>query len=113
MAKWKLFGKSKEETTVETEEKTQETQEEIAEDSKDTEGRPIAEYRETLESGKKSSSKTTTVTKRSETPSDQRVWRDVDAIEENIDNIHVRKAEKPVTEVDKKVDKLIQKNKRK
>ena len=44
---------------------------------------------------------------------DQRLWRDVDSIEEDVDTLHIKKAKKPVTEVDKKVDKLIEKNKEK
>ena len=116
MAKWKLFGKPKtkedeviepEETIEETEETIDETEEIIEPEPEPEEKQPLDEYHETLETG--SSSKTAKTTQ----SSDQRVWRDVNAIEEKIDNLHKTRAQKPVTELDKKVDKLISKRKRK
>jgi hypothetical protein len=112
MARWKLFGRTKEEDTTQSEEETTEKPIESSEEEIETEDKPIAEYHETLETGKPSKSKTTTTVKTS-TPSEQRIWRDVDSIEENVDNIHIRKAEKPVTDLEKKVDSLIEKRKKK
>ena len=107
MAKWKLFSKSKEEDTAQPEEKTINT----SEKTEEMQDKPIAEYHETLDTRTQTKSKTRTV--KASSPSEQRVWRDVDAIEENIDTLHIRKAERPITDVDKKVDKLIEKRKRK
>jgi hypothetical protein len=117
MAKWKLFGKSKskedeviepEETIEETGETIEET-EEIIETEKELEDKqPLAEYHETLQTGVSTSKKGKTTP-----PSDQRIWRDTSAIEEKVDNLHITKAQKPVTEIDKTVDKLITKRKKK
>ena len=113
MAKWKLFGKSEKDKKTEIEktpeEKTEEvtTEEEIIEESKDE---PLAEYSETLESTSTSKKKSE---KKSSPPTDQRVWRDVDLIEEKVDKLHITKAQKPVTELDKKVDGIIEKRKKK
>ena len=113
---WKLFGKSKpkEEETKEPEESDIEEdieedveieEEEPEEESKDE---PLAEHSETLETGKATSQKSGTTT-----TFDQRVWRDVKGIEGRVDNLHITRAQKPVTELDKKVDKLIGKRKKK
>jgi hypothetical protein len=96
MAKWKLFGRSKEEEIVLTAEK-----EDIVEEDK-----PLAEYKETLQTGKATTKKT------SETATDQHVWRDVDKIEKDIDTIHLKKAKKPKTDIEKTVDELIEKRKK-
>jgi hypothetical protein len=116
MAKWKLFNKTKnkEEETPESKEETEEIEEEKIEENEETtptenEDEPLDEYHETLHTG--TTKKQTTQTHK--TPSNQRLWRDVDAIEENVDNIHMRKANKPVTNLDKTVDKLIEKRKKK
>lgn len=110
MARWKLFVRAKKEDSNQNEEGNTERSIESSEEEKEAEDKPIAEYRETLETGT-TTSKTTTV--KTSTPSEQRIWRDVDAIEENINNIHIKKAKKPVTDVDKKVDGLIEKRKKK
>jgi len=103
MSRWKIFGKSKEEKEPET---TQELEEEVVE----SEDKPIAEYRETLETGKATSSKTTVGTGAT---ADQRLWRDVDSIEGDIDTLDARKSEKSISNLDEKVDKLIEKRKSK
>ena len=105
MAKWRLFGKTKEEEIVETPEKdTIET--EIVEETVE-EDKPLAEYKETLQTGK-ATTKTTTGA-----DTDQRVWRDVNKIEKNVDTIDIKKAEKSSTNVEKTVDELIKKRKKK
>lgn len=114
MGKWKIFGKlKKEEETTNTTQATEETNGEDLEEKSTEEqtDQPLAEYHETLHTNKKTSTSKTI----SHTSSnvDQRVWRDVDSIETNVDTIHIKKAQKPVTEVDKKVDKLISKHKKK
>lgn len=100
---------------VQTEEKPSasnecETQEVDVQEPEEEEG-PLAEYRETLHTNKKTA--TSKKPKSNSSDVDQRVWRDVDSIEKDVDTIHIRKAKKPVTEVDKKVDLLIEKNKEK
>jgi len=109
---WKLFGKSKSKEKVEEPEEIVEEIETIQEveivkeEEPKSDDEPLAEYNETLETGK-ITSKQSNVTK----PTDQRVWRDVEGIEGKVDNLHITKAQKPVTELDKKVDKLIDKRK--
>jgi len=100
MAKWKLFGKSKEEPI-----ETQETTTEVKEEVNIEEDKPIAEYRETLQTGK-------ATTTRTSTSSDQHVWRNMNKIEKDVDTIHIKKAEKPVTDIEKTVDNLIKKRKK-
>ena len=104
MSRWKLFRKSKpkEDEITESEETTEETEGEIEIDQL-LEDQPLAEYHETLYTGGPSSKTGTIVS------SDQRIWRDVDTIESNIDNLHITKAIKPHSEVEKTVDKLIEK----
>jgi len=110
MVRWKLFGRAKKEDSNHNEEENTEISIESSDEEKETGEEPIAEYRETLETGT-TKSKTTAV--KTTTPSEQRIWRDVDSIEENIDNLHIQKAKKPVTELDKKVDGIIEKRKKK
>jgi len=106
MPKWKLFGKSKakEEETKKPEETVEKQEEEVIETEVIEDEKPLAEYHETLESEEY-------VTQKAKTSksSDQRVWRDVDSIEENIDSLHIKKATKPHTEVERTVDTLIEK----
>ena len=108
MPKWKLFGRSKakEEETIKPEE-TVEKQEEVIETEVIQDDEPIAEYHETLESEEYKTEKAKT-----SKPSDQRVWRDVDLIEQNIDSLHIKKATKPHSEVERTVDTLIDKIKK-
>jgi hypothetical protein len=111
MVKWKLFSKSKlkndeiieiEETTKEPEEKIEKSEEIIETEKVLEDKKPLAEYHETLETGVSNSKKLKTAP-----PSDQRIWRDVDLIENKIDSLHITRAQKPVTEIDKKVDKIV------
>ena len=106
MAKWKLFGKSKKDGKTKPEETVkEETQVVIIDESGD---KPLAEYSERLETASTSKKKSV---KKKPSPSDQRIWRDVNSIEEKVDNLHISRAQKPVTELDKRVDKLITKKK--
>ena len=108
MIKWRLFGKSKETEEIKPEGDVQETTQEISETVDDleiveeTEEKPLGEYHETLQTGKARSKKFQDTYE-----SDQRIWRDVTLIEDKIDKLHKTRAEKPITEIDKKVDKLI------
>jgi len=92
MTRWRLFGRSKEVDV--TKERTEEN-------------KPHAEHSDTLYTGVSSSKRT-----RATTSSDQRVWRDVGAIEKEVDGIHTTKS-KSSSDVDKTVDKLITKRKKK
>jgi hypothetical protein len=106
MSRWKLFGKSKKNKETKTEEPVKEETQVVIED--ESGDKPLAEYSETVETVSTSKKKTTKTTP---TPSDQRIWRDVNSIEEKVDNLHISRAQKPVTEIDKRVDKLIAKKK--
>ena len=114
MSRWKLFGKSKQEETPEPEETvTEEKTDETVETDQETKDKPLAEYHETLHSGSSASKKSSSSKKGATGSSDQRVWRDVDGIEDKVDNLHITRAQKPVSELDKTVDKLISKRKKK
>ena len=117
MSRWKLFGKSKSKkeepleyplpTSVEyNEDITMETGEsQQVEKEQEQTDQPLAEYHETLHTGKPASSNSAST--------DQRIWRDVKAIEENIDKMHVRKSRTPTSKFDKKVDQIIKKREKK
>ena len=98
MSKWKIFGKTKQK-----EDESQQTEEQTSIESKKLEESETEKYSETLYTSKSTAKKT----------SDQMVWRDVEAIEEKVDDLHIIKAQKPVTELDKTVDRLLQKRKKK
>jgi len=108
MIKWRLFGKSKDTKEIGPEGDLQEPVQEVTETQEcletdeETEDLPLAEYHETLQTGKARSKKF-----QDSYESDQRIWRDVTLIEDKIDKLHKTRAEKPITEIDKKVDKLI------
>jgi len=102
MSRWKLFGKSKKNKETKTEESVKEETQVVIED--ECGDKPLAEYSETVETVSTSKKKKTVATP---APSDQRIWRDVNSIEEKVDNLHISRAQKPVTELEKKVDKLI------
>lgn len=125
MSKWKIFNKpkSEEESSTETieiekEETTEITHIETEEDfDQNDEDKPLAEYNETLRTSKKA---ITIVDEDdsagyidNESSSDQRFWRNIKTIENNIDNLHRINAQKPKDDMEKTVDELIQKNKRK
>jgi hypothetical protein len=120
MAKWKLFSKSKikdhelsvsNEKEKESSEKKDEPEDKVVEtevisdeETKIKDDQPLAEYSETLETGVPTSKKgkSTHIKK-------QRLWRDSDLIEEKINNLHISRAQKPITEIDKKVDNIVSK----
>ena len=111
MIKWRLFGKSKDVDDTESKKDFQESVQEITQtdECNDTEeemdNQPLAEYHETLHSGKPRSKSYSG--SQATVESDQRIWRDIILIEEKIDQLHKTRAEKPITEIDKKVDRLI------
>jgi len=98
MSKWKIFGKTKQK-----ENETKQTEEPTTIESKKPEESETEKYSETLYTSESTAKKT----------SNQAVWRDVDAIEEKVDNLHITKAQKPVTKLDKTVDRLLHKRKKK
>ncbi len=121
MAKWKLFGKSKsEEEKIENQESSLEGSAENIQTEENTQPEneleadfePLADYNETLYSKNSKSKKGSS--KKGNNPSvDQIIWRDVKTIEENIDNLHTIGSRRPISELDEKVDKLIDKSKKK
>ena len=115
MVKWKLFGRSKTKDEDTTEKSISETDSEETimkqnVEPENTENEFLAEHHETLQAGRSSSKygKNT-----SNVSSDQRVWRDVKQIEDNIDNIHKIKARRPKTNLDVKVEEIISKKEKK
>jgi hypothetical protein len=107
MVKWKLFGRSKpKEEEPEGEEPMQEEPKETMQS--DTEQEPekptLAEHHETLYT-KRATPKKETI--------NQTTWRDINAIEENVDNLSRGRAKKPISGLDKKVDKILSKRKKK
>jgi hypothetical protein len=118
MAKWKLFSKSKikddeiskpkeiEKEPIEKKDESEDTvvETEVISDEEIKDDQPLAEYSETLETGVPTSKKG-----KSPRSTKERLWRDFDLIEEKIDNLHISRAQKPVTTIDKKVDSIISK----
>ena len=88
----------KEEQTAEETVEITEFEEEPQEDNE-----ILAEYSETIN--------TTSKTEK-QTSANEHLWRNVDAIEENIDNIHLKKARKPSNQIEKRVDTIIEKTKK-
>lgn len=111
MARWRLFGKikSKEEKSTEpqetTKEEIKEPKETVEEEDVQEEEEILAEYKETLHTSSATSKKG-----KKYIISDQRIWRDMDSIEKNIDNLEIKKVVKPVSELEKKVDNIISRN---
>ena len=95
MVKGKLFSKSKERIPEFKDIKLTKTEHE-----------PLAEYKETLYSGAPKSKKEAYAF------SNQSMWKDIQAIEKNIDSIHITNAKKPTNELDRIVDILIAKKKK-
>jgi hypothetical protein len=118
MAKWKLFSKSKikddeiskpkeiEKEPIEKKDEPEDTvvETEVISDEEIKDDQPLAEYSETLETGVPTSKK-----EKSPRSTKQRLWRDFDLIEEKIDHLHISRAQKPTTTIDKKVDSIISK----
>jgi len=102
MPRWKLFSKlrSKEGEITEPQE-TIEGEESIQEDQE-----VLAEYKETLYTSSQAAKKG-----KKQIYSDQRIWRDMGSIEKNIDSLEIKKVVKPISELEKKVDKIISKSK--
>ena len=107
MTKWNFLEKLKTKIESVTTNETKRISENNYESKQDD--KPLAEYKETLYINTKSSKKTS-MTNSSQ---NQIYWRDVDSIEKKIDNIHKNRAKKPTSEIDKTVDKIIQKPKKK
>ncbi len=107
MAKWKLLGKPKEkkETIPEKPDTHQGVEDNTTEE--ESENQPLAEYKEVLYTD---STRSEIIRKdRIDTSKDQRIWRDVKSIEKNVDNIEKIKSKKYVEDLDKKVDRIIEK----
>ena len=99
MVRWRLFGRQKEKETTQTEEKLEEVEVEPILEEQDE---PLAEYSETLytEDSRPKKSK-------GQVDYSQKTWRNVDLIEEKVDTLHITRAQKPTTDVAKKVDRII------
>ena len=110
MAKWKLFSRLK---SKDEREKGEEFQQGESSETIELEKPILAEQSETLYAVGSASKKSSSTKRTNTSSSDQRIWRDVDVIEENVDNIEKGKANTPASELDKTVDKLLSKRKKK
>lgn len=119
MGRWRLKGRSKKdkkaefkepvqkppEENISTEEKTEESvelevrSEKAVEPEEKIEDEPLAEYSEALFTAD-SKSKT-------KDESNYGVWRNVEDIEDKVDELHITQARKPVSEIDKKIDRIV------
>ena len=106
MPKWKLFSKSKKDGEIKSEETVKEETQVVIED--ESGDKPLAEYSETLHTGRITSKKDVSIKSFS---SDQRIWRDVSDIENKVDDIHKIRTQRPISEIDKSVDNVIDKRK--
>ena len=116
MARWKLFGRSKSiDEGLESEATLQIDSEEdiLSETDQEPQESRMIEYHETLFS---KDSKSKKHSKFEQAYSDQRIWRDLNAIEENIDGIDKSRLKLSTSrsndDINKKVDKLLSKKKR-
>jgi hypothetical protein len=109
MARWKLFGRSKSKEESECEESKISESEIKQESEKPT----SAEYKETLYTEGSAPKDYSAFQKRNRELGDQRIWRDVRSIEKSVDSIDKDKAQKPEQELEKTVDKILFKRKRK
>jgi hypothetical protein len=122
MVKWKFFEKLLQKDKPEDKQEEQQEQleqplqpsekSELKEDLTESEQieKPLAEYHETLQTGVPTNKVNTRIDR--EKISDQRIWRDVKSIEQNIDDLNLKKDKKkdPKTpELDEKVDEIIAK----
>lgn len=92
------YLKQKPSPTKET--KTEEIEKTPTEET--TQQKPIAEYKESMQASSR---------KLSKTQLEQVIWRDVEKIEKEVDTLHIKRAKKPTTELDKKINHLINKKK--
>jgi len=121
MVKFNIFGKSKKLEPQTYEESSQtdfKNNSEIQSDEnllfeKETPNQNITDYHETLQTKKPGSRKNSSYDGYVVSSPDQRYWRDVRAIEKNIDTIHINKSDKPTSELEKKVDRIIKKKQKK
>lgn len=107
MIKWNFLKRLKPENENLTTDETKRIV--IDEEGSEPDNKPLAEYKETLHTSTKSSKKTSTIG----SLDNEIRWRDVDSIEKKVDKIHITRAQKPTTEIDKTVDKVIQKRNKK
>ena len=63
----------------------------------------LAEYSETLHTSSRAKRRTAGRT--------YKMWRNVEAIEKKVDKLHITRAKRPSTEVERSVDKIIKKDK--
>ncbi len=125
MTRWKLFGRKKldnketelpefiseEKPIVDNKSEPKQIEAEVESNTDSSKYEPelekpvLAEYTETLHEGKSTS-------KDSKKPGDQRIWRDLDSIEGNVDNLKKHKTRKSESGLDEAVDKILSKKKK-
>jgi hypothetical protein len=106
MVKWNLFEKYRNNSESETEE--------IIQFETDQEPETIlTEYKETLYSGKFTTGKEYTHLEKNKINSDQRIWRNLNAIEENINGLPRDKVNTGSSDLDGKIDRLLARKQKK
>jgi hypothetical protein len=106
MVKWNLFEKYK----YNSESKTND----IIQHETDQETETIlTEYKETLYSGKFRTGKEYTYLEKNQINSDQRIWRNLNAIEENINGLPKDKINTGLSDLDGKIDRLLARKQKK
>jgi hypothetical protein len=100
MVTWNLLEKLKNNSELESKDKIQ----------LETDQEPetiLAEYKETLYSGKITEEKEYTHLEKNKINSNQRIWRNLDAIEENINGLHRSKVKTSLSDLNGKIDRLL------
>jgi len=115
MSKWRLFSKSKnienndyQNPSIIEYNQNQDVQNNETNNIQEPSSQKLVEHHDTLRTSN-SSSKKGSSSRNTVASNNQRVWRDVPAIEENIDKLYVRPSGAPPSDLDKKVDHIIKK----
>lgn len=109
MVRWKILEKLRAKSK-ESESESEKTME--LDDNEVNEGSILAEHHETLLSGAIATKKNHADPEDIMISSEQRIWRDLNAIEENIDNINLEKKKESLTGIDETVDMILSKHKK-
>jgi len=106
MVKWNLLEKFKNNSELESKE--------IIQQDTDQETETIlAEYKETLYSSRFKAGKEYTHLEKHKINSNQRIWRNLNAIEENVNGLHCDKVSTGSSDLDGKIDRLLTRKQKK
>ena len=107
MVRWKILEKLRSKSNESESEETIEL-----ENNEENEESILAEHHETLLSGAITTKKNHIDPEGNIISSEQRIWRDLNAIEENIDNLNLEKKKDTLTAIDETVDMVLSKYKK-